>query len=317
MSSNFIDRFSSEILLEIAEKYFEAQLDNSFEFLKYYKKRPIIIVGNHAGGGLSWDNIMFDALFYSHTKNRIGHGLKMKRLIHANLYNDKVKPFLMKNWWKEMDCFECTMSNFDELCQKNEIIYISPEGISGLTKGYDNKNELQRFSTSFVHMARKYNALIIPNCIVNSEYLLPFNFSFDFVNAISKKYFDLPFVTISPLLPLILIPKYFIIALPAKLKFLLLDPIEGSTLTESNEYHANEIKEIIQTELIKNDHGFFKGVHFKNIICSPFNKNTISISSLYKIFWEGRLNRPLTFYEKFIFNTPLVGYLVVDGKMNN
>jgi len=40
---------TQNMLENIADNYFEAELYGDFDFLKYYKKRPIIIVGNHAG----------------------------------------------------------------------------------------------------------------------------------------------------------------------------------------------------------------------------------------------------------------------------
>lgn len=53
--------YNQEVILPLADDFFEAQLKGVLQPL-LKQERPIIFVGNHSGGSLSWDNIVFQAL---------------------------------------------------------------------------------------------------------------------------------------------------------------------------------------------------------------------------------------------------------------
>lgn len=305
---------TQNMLENIADNYFEAELKGDFDFLKFYKKRPIIIVGNHAGGGLSWDNIIFDALFYRKTQELLGKNIKIKRLIHPTLYNDSVRPYLLNNWWKKMECYECNIENMYKLCEENEIIYISPEGVEGLKKGYHNRGKLVNFSSSFIHIAKKFDGLIVPNCVVNSEYILPYSYSIEILNKLINKFTGLPFITISPLLPLILFPKYFIVSMPVRLKYNLMPYIDSKELSqdnyESNKLDAEIVRKKINDYLSENKEKITESLIVSNIFSFGSNKK-VTFNNLFQYFVEGELNRKLTRLEKLQYKLPLIGYLTI------
>ena len=76
-------------------------------------------------------------------------------------------------------------------------ILIYPEGVPGIGKGFNNKYQLQRFSTSFIRMAIKYKTDIIPISTINAEYINPWSYNIGWitklVNKIGMPFFKLKF----------------------------------------------------------------------------------------------------------------------------
>ncbi|MBP3943833.1 hypothetical protein J5U18_09680 [Sphingobacteriaceae bacterium WQ 2009] len=312
--------FSNEVLLDLADNFFQAEIDGDFSFLNYYNQRPIIIIGNHAGAGLSWDNIIFDALFLRLTSELTGRGIKLSRLIHARLYDDQVRPFLLKNWWQRMGCLKANMANFETLCQQNKIIYISPEGARGMIKGACNKNRVQRYSSSFIYMAKKYNAIIVSMAVINSEYLLPaarMNRSF---NTWLETNFSIPYLPIHPLVISMLLPRFYIVCLPARLLYKVLRICDAAELGENTvavnrleaEYFRRQTEEAIQ----RNDYGLLKAINMDAVLTNLFSIKKITAAGIYRKFWEFELQRKLTWIERCYFSCPIIGYYLVKRYMH-
>ena len=151
--------------------------------------------------------------------------------------------------------------NFDTMMhyQKSNLM-VYPEGVAGIGKGFNNKYKLQRFATSFVRMALKYQTDIIPFATVNGEYINPYVYSWPWLNKYSQKigipYIPAGFHTL--LLPFL--PWLFYYGLPAKLTYVMgkrIKPYElvdkpYDELTEAEiKKVRDQIKEQMQNELTK------------------------------------------------------------------
>lgn len=313
--AGYAQRMTAEVLLDIAHNYFSAQLEGDWSFLREYGQRPIILVGNHAGSGMSWDNVMFSALLSEKIEQELGHFLPLDRLVYAGLTEDRIQPFLIRQWWRRMHCHRIDLAKFADLCAQRKLIFISPEGIHGIAKGYAKRNQVQTFSSSFIHMAKKYDALIVPVAMIHSEYLLPFSYFHPRTNQLALTTVGLPYFPLQPLVAFIAAPAYYIAALPARLHYKVLPPIDSRELSpdnsRSNRLEAEEIRWAIQQEVTKNDRGFWRGIHFGRLFGNPWSSRRLSVHNLYLKFWEAELGRRLTSYEKARFFVPVLGHRLI------
>jgi len=126
------------------------------------------------------------------------------------------------------------MKNFEASMNLNEgHVLIYPEGLRGIGKGFENRYELQRVSSSIVRMALKYKTDIVHFASINAEYIHPFAFRSEWLNRIGKRLLGLPFLPLTILLPLILIqPWVFYMAFPANLTFVRKSRIRWQDLTD-------------------------------------------------------------------------------------
>lgn len=318
-ATNYPENFTRSVLIPIAQKCFKTEIKGDLSFLDHYKKRPIIVVGNHAGAGLSWDNILFDATVFHRTEILFGKGIKMRRLVHQSLYENKVKPFQLKNWFVKMQCLPASMEHLDLLCEQKEMIYISPEGYAGMVKGHSKKNQVQKFSSSFVYTAKKHNAIIVLNAVINSEYLIPYPIFSTTFNKWLKRKFHIPFLPLNPLTLLAVMPRYYISCLPIKLEYHLIKTVETTTLginiIEQNRIEAEDMRKTIENHIQKQDRGFWRALLLRNLVKNPFDKKHITPSDFYRMFWEFELDRKLTTTEKIKFTIPIWGHYWVKKNL--
>jgi hypothetical protein len=111
-------------------------------------------------------------------------------------------------------------------------ILIYPEGVPGIGKGFDKRYHLQRYSTSFIRMALKYKTDIVPVATVNGEYINPYSYKSDEINKLAQK-LGIPYIPIGPMTPMVPFqPWAFYFGLPAKLTFVVGEPIRVYEMTE-------------------------------------------------------------------------------------
>ena len=225
--SEYTLRCYEENLRFIAEDYFRAELIDREQFpIEDVGKRPIILVCNHSGMGLSWDNIVLDFLIYDLLLKALGDPRlaienKVVRLVDPLfMSHGTVQPFLLKNWWRRTGCVAATSDNFQTAMQDNRIVLVSPEGVAGIAKGPHRKYELQPFSTSFLRMAHRHGAWVVPVSIINAEYLNPWNISLSWLNALGRK-LGFPFVPIGTGMLQAVLPATYLNPRPAKLTYVL------------------------------------------------------------------------------------------------
>lgn len=226
-------RCFEENLRPIAEHYFGAQLISPENFpVNQVGKKAIILVCNHSGMGLSWDNIILDFLIYDRLRTAFGDAqraidLKAVRLVDPLLLSHgTVALFGIKDWWRRTGCVAATSANFEAAVRERRIVIVSPEGVAGIAKGPHRKYQLQRFSSSFLRMAHTCGALVVPVSIVNAEYLNPGNISMSKLNAVGRR-LGFPFVPIGWGALQALLPATYLKPRPAKLTYVMHQPAES------------------------------------------------------------------------------------------
>jgi len=225
-------RCFEENLRPIATHYFGAQIVAPENFpVDQVGKKAIILVGNHSGMGLSWDNIILYFLVYDRLRTAFGDAHraiahKPVRLVDPLfLSRGTVALFGIQDWWRRTGCVAATSANFEAAVRERRIVIVSPEGIAGIAKGPHRKYQLQRFSSSFLRMAHTYGALVVPVSIVNAEYLNPWNVCLPWVNDVGR-WMGFPFIPIGSGLLQAALPATYLNPRPAKLTYVLHPPVE-------------------------------------------------------------------------------------------
>jgi hypothetical protein len=98
------------------------------------------------------------------------------------------------------------------------MIFISPEGTNASSKSFSRRYKLQKFSSSFIYMAMKYNALVVPVTIINAEFTRPLNYRFDAIHNFVRKR-GMPMLPIGPAIIQMLFPATYLTPYPVKLKY--------------------------------------------------------------------------------------------------
>jgi 1-acyl-sn-glycerol-3-phosphate acyltransferase len=214
----------------IACEYFRARLVGAEHFpIEQIGRRAIIVVSNHSGMGLSWDQIILDFLIYDLLRERLGDAAtaienKVVRLIDPLLISHTtVAPFSIDRWFSRIGCRPASYANFEKAVRERAIISIAPEGVAGIAKGFHRKYRLQRYATSFLRLAQQYGAVIVPISVVNAEYVRPFNYCNPTINRIGRV-FGLPFVPLGFGMLQFLFPATYLTPFPAKLTYVVHPP---------------------------------------------------------------------------------------------
>jgi 1-acyl-sn-glycerol-3-phosphate acyltransferase len=288
-------RCFEENLRPIAEHYFGAQMISPENFpVDQVGKRAILLVSNHSGMGLSWDNIILDFLVYDRLRIAFGDARraidnKPVRFVDPLFLSHKtVALFGIKDWWRRTGCVAATSANLEAAVRERHIIILSPEGVAGIAKGPHRKYQLQRFSSSFLRMAHRYGALVVPVSIVNAEYLNPWNISLPWVNAVGRR-LGFPFIPIGGAAIQALLPSTYLAPRPAKLTYVLQPPMDfqGGTAKTHSELRAEAeaFRQACQTRL----HAEVRAHH------RPYNEwSRGADQDLYKIL------RPHRWHEMFL-----------------
>ncbi|MFN8370712.1 MAG: 1-acyl-sn-glycerol-3-phosphate acyltransferase [Bacteriovoracaceae bacterium] len=229
----------------LSENYFRAKFVN-FEKLpkRSNPKAPLIYVSNHSGMALPWDAMILKSQFLRMAKYNFKHALRsiIARELVAMPF---LEPYQLTKFWEVVGGIPGTMLNFETMMRyQGSNILIYPEGIGGIGKGFNKKYQLQPFSTSYLRMALKYKTDIIPIYTINGEYLNPLSYSFKPLNKLVKK-FGLPFLALGPLPSMVpAAPWLFYFAMPAKLTYIMGEPIKPYALLTHpyDEITEDEIK---------------------------------------------------------------------------
>lgn len=239
MDHDYTLRCYEDNIRGIAEDFFRARLVFPDNFpIGDIGERAIIVVANHSGMGLSWDNIILDFLIYDLLLRRFGDPAiavchKPVRLVDPLLISHKtVTPFGIADWWRRIGCVPATYQAFEQAVVAKQIVLVSPEGVAGIAKGPRRRYQLQRFSTSFLRLAHQHGALIIPVSVVNGEYLNPLNWSFGRINRIGRR-LGFPFVPIGLGALQAMLPAAYLAPFPARLTYVVHPAIDIAPSTDA------------------------------------------------------------------------------------
>ena len=85
-----------------------------------------------------------------------------------------------------------------KMLEKEEAIFVFPEGVRGTGKAFKDRYQLQRFGNGFMHLAIDHNTPILPVGIVGCEEILP---SLGNISWLAEK-MGVPYVPIAFPLPI-------------------------------------------------------------------------------------------------------------------
>lgn len=224
---NYSKSLDRNIFQFIDQLYFRCEY-HGFETLPKRNNPPVplIFVGNHSGMTFPWDGIIFMAGYFRKT----GYVLRdsLRAIIAPQLAKMRImNAFLVPKLWLRAGGIPASTLNFETMMQYEKTnLFVYPEGVPGIGKGFNNKYKIQRFAISFIRMSVKYKTDIFPIACVNGEYINPYSYSFDFINRFTDKYLKFPFLPISWMLLLLpIFPWLFYFAFPAKLIY-----VKGKTI---------------------------------------------------------------------------------------
>jgi 1-acyl-sn-glycerol-3-phosphate acyltransferase len=189
--------------------------------------KPVIFAVNHSGMNFPWDCFILFVLL----RRLYGASFRLTPLSAPALFTSRVlQPFGLKKFWTLFG-EPATFQNFQAVAERGDNILVNPEGVAGIAKGFDNKYQLQRFSTSFVRIALEFNREIVPVYTINGEYLHP-AVKLAWLDRLVQK-IGLPYIAVGWLTPIsALFPLGLYIALPARLRYVVGQSIHVNALAE-------------------------------------------------------------------------------------
>ena len=214
---------------------------------------PLIFASNHSGMAFPWDGIILAAGVYE----MFDYGPDSIRPLASPMLSESVlmNPYLYQNLWKIVGSVDASFLNFETMMHQNEHnLLIYPEGVPGIGKGFNRRYQFQRFSSSFITMSIKYKTDIVPILTVNGEFINPYAYRSRWLNELVNK-IGVPFLPVGFISLLIPIqPWVFYMGFPAKLTYVLGQPIKPHEMTDKSidqiSYHELvEIKDKVQAEM--------------------------------------------------------------------
>lgn len=306
--AEYRQRFNEDVLLPLADEYFQSSMEGWDRVESAMATgRPIVFVGNHSGGSLSWDNIIFQALFDRELSDRPG---KIVRLVHRRLYDDDIAPYGIPGWWKKMGCVEATYQNLDDLLLSgHRYIYLSPEGVEGLGKATWRYRKLRPFSSSFVSVAKRHGAFVVPVAMHNTQYLNPATWTYRWTNRLADRLLRWPYLPLGPGILLVMFPLFFIQPWPTRIRYEFLEPLHFSgdpAHLERNRAEAQGVRLLIESALEAGRTGVFAATHWRSFLDSP-----IRFWNTFVHFFETHTGRSIRFREAMEYIVPFCGYALV------
>src|SRR5262249_22425498 len=247
-----------ELFTPLLDRYFRPVLIGGE---KIPEQGPLILAPNHSGNAFPYDGMILDGLLWERAGER--PEAKFRSVFEKELaVTWWMRPFGIDNFWRRAGGIDLTFANFDALLARGERLIYYPEGVPGIGKGFYRRYQLQRFSTSYVIMAARHAAPVYPVYIVNAEWVIPFCTTWKPVDRLVQKLFHVPFLPL-PAAPLgILFPFLWYLALPARMVFVVVEPIDmrrgvvaaGRTDSENPDGEivrqvANQVRDECQQEL--------------------------------------------------------------------
>ncbi|HEY7195261.1 MAG TPA: 1-acyl-sn-glycerol-3-phosphate acyltransferase [Gemmatimonadales bacterium] len=210
----------------IIEHYFRARVVGA-ERIPH--EGPVILAANHSGNAFPHDGIVLDALLWR--RDGLATARKFRSLYeHELTLVWWMRPFGIDNFWRRGGGVDMTFDNFARLLERKERLLYFPEGVPGIGKGFNHRYQLQSFKTSFVLLAARYNAPIYPVYCINSEWVHPFGYTFRPLDTLMQRVFHVPFLPLPIGLLAVIFPWMWYLAFPAKMTFVVGQPIDVRAL---------------------------------------------------------------------------------------
>lgn len=291
----FLRFLTEQYLSHVNHKYFRAEMHGWEKLPK--RKKPRIYFSNHSGMSFPWDGIVFNTLLFE--KNGYSMDGFPRPLIHPMLTKNKINnPYMIPDFWHKAGCVDAHLDNFEELLKTGHDVLVYPEGAEGIGKGFNNRYQIQTFSNSFLRMAHKFDAELIPIYTINAEFLHPFAYKNERLNRFVQK-LGLPFLPVSPLVPLAgIYPWMYYFSLPAKIHFIFGDPINAEDIFSDHSLDSHSRGDFIQSRNRLQSEFQSK---LSNLV-DTFGKDPYLLSEL----WESYSKDPKQLLHLLPFNWPIV-----------
>jgi len=186
---------------------------------------PVVLAANHSGNAFPYDAIIFDAAHWRGEGYRTDK--KLRAVYEKELsYTWWMRPFGLDDFWRRGGGVDMLFDNFDRLLARGDRILYFPEGVPGIGKGFNRRYQLQRFSTSFVLLAARHRAPVIPLYMINAEWINPFGYVFPPLDRLMQRFFGVPFLPLPAGIVAIIFPWIWYLAFPARTIFVIGEPID-------------------------------------------------------------------------------------------
>lgn len=220
---DYIRELDQKLLGDIFDPYFRGTL---VDVDKLPDEGPLVLAANHSGNAFPYDGMLMDLLLWRHD------GYDPQRKIRTVFEKQLaltwwMRPFGLDNFWRRAGGVDLTFENFDYLLKHRRRVAYFPEGVPGIGKGFNNRYQLQRFSSSFVMLAGKHDATIVPVYIINAEWSIPFSYTFKVVDRFMEKAFKVPFLPIPAAILGVTFPFMWYFSLPVRPIYVFGEPLSA------------------------------------------------------------------------------------------
>ncbi len=128
---------------------------------------PAILIGNHSGA------IPVDAIMLAYALDCEDHEKSPRRCARV-LYDRFIEGIpALADVYRRCGAVPARYAIADSMLARGEIVVIFPEGIGGVSKLFEDRYRLQRFSTSAARLAWKHKAPIVPFAVIGAEEAYP------------------------------------------------------------------------------------------------------------------------------------------------
>ncbi|HET7449914.1 MAG TPA: 1-acyl-sn-glycerol-3-phosphate acyltransferase [Gaiellaceae bacterium] len=210
------------VLAPMTDSYFRAELIGGE---RIPARGPVVLAANHSGNAFPYDGIVLDALLWR--RDGMRDEAKFRTVYEYQLsLRWWMRPYGIRNFWRRGGGVDMTFDNFDRLLARGDRVLYFPEGVPGIGKGFNRRYQLQRFSSSFVLLAARHHAPVLPLYVINAEWLHPFGYCIRPLDWVMQRVFLVPFLPLPIGLLAILMPWMWFLAFPVRLVFVVGDPID-------------------------------------------------------------------------------------------
>ena len=128
---------------------------------------PVLLVGNHSGA------IPVDGAMLTYALDRESDPDSPRRVARV-LYDRFIDGIpALAEIYRRGGAVPARFAVADEMLARGELVVIFPEGIGGVSKLFEDRYQLQPFSTSAARLAWKHRCPIVPFSIVGAEEAYP------------------------------------------------------------------------------------------------------------------------------------------------
>jgi 1-acyl-sn-glycerol-3-phosphate acyltransferase len=219
---DYITRLNTGFMGDVVDVYFRGKIIGAE---KLPATGPLIVAPNHSGNAFPHDAVVLDGLLWRHVG--LNRELKFRSVFTPQLAAVWwMRPYGVDNWWRRGGGVDMTFANFDRLLDRGDKVIYYPEGVPGIGKGFLKRYQLQHFHSSFIVLAAKHNAPIVPVSVVNAEWVNPTSVTFEPLNKLFRTLAGIPFFPIPTVFLAAVFPFIFYLGFPCQMTFVIGDPVD-------------------------------------------------------------------------------------------